>query len=62
MGLYYICNYFIPMLDGLTFLSKKELDYKDWKLGINVIARGLHLTEPGQNYLKFLMANLNLKD
>jgi hypothetical protein len=50
------------MLDGLTFLSKKELDYKDWKLGINVIARGLHLTEPGQNYLKFLMANLNLKD
>lgn len=27
--LYYIRNYFIPFLDGLNFLSKKELDYKD---------------------------------
>lgn len=57
--LYYIRNYFIPMLDGLTWLSKKELDYIDWKLGIDVISKGLHLIEPGKIYLKFLMSNMN---
>jgi hypothetical protein len=57
--LYYLRNYFIPMLDGLTWLSKKELDYKDWKLGINVISKGLHLIKPGKDYLDYLMSNMN---
>jgi hypothetical protein len=27
----YILNVFIPFLDSLTFISKKRLDYTDWK-------------------------------
>lgn len=41
----YITNILVPFLDNLTWLSKKELDYKDWKIILNIKNQGKHFTE-----------------
>lgn len=56
---YFIYHFFIPFLNGLQFLTKKELDFKDWKSGLEVLVRGLHLTEVGQSYLFELISGMN---
>jgi len=56
---YFIYHFFIPFLDNLLFISKKGLDYQDWKLGVEVLVRGLHLIDAGQTYLLSLMSRIN---
>ena len=36
----YINNVLIPFLDKLEWLSKKNLDYKDWKLVLTLKKKG----------------------
>lgn len=57
--IYFIYHFFIPFLNGLQFLTNKELDYKDWKLGVEVLVRELHKTELGKIYLLELMSRIN---
>lgn len=49
--IYFIYHFFIPFLDlacALQFLTQKGLDYQNWKLGVQVLVKGLHLIEVGQ--------------
>jgi hypothetical protein len=50
----YIINVFIPFLDSLTFISKKGLDYQDWKTVALLRKQGKHLTAEG----KVLITNI----
>ena len=44
----YISKIFIPFLDNLTFFSKKENSYKDWKSIALIKLSGKHLTPEGR--------------
>jgi len=57
----YISNVIIPWLDSLTFLSKKELDYEDWKLVSKFKKLGLHYTEEGIEVLNIILGRMNSK-
>lgn len=50
---YFIYHFFMPFLNDLKFLTVKELNFKDWKLGVEVLVRGLHLTATGKKFLPF---------
>jgi len=50
----YILNVFIPFLDSLTFISKKGLDYQDWRTVAFLRKYGKHLTAEG----KVLITNI----
>lgn len=50
----YILKVFIPFLDSLHFLSKKGLDYQDWKTVALLRKDGVHLTPEG----KVIIANI----
>ena len=41
----YLTNVLVPFLDNLTWLSKKLLDYNDWKLILKIKNQGKHFTE-----------------
>ena len=41
------------------FLTQKKLDYQNWKLGVQVLVKGLHLIEVGQIYLLELTSKMN---
>lgn len=53
----YILKVFIPFLDSLHFLSKKGLDYKDWKFVAFLRKDGKHLTPEG----KVIIANIRTR-
>jgi LAGLIDADG endonuclease len=50
----FILNVLIPFLDSLTFISKKGLDYIDWKNVALLRKEGKHLTAEG----KILISNI----
>lgn len=52
----YITNVLVPFLDSLTWLSKKELDYQDWKLILRLKNQGKHFMDEGKEVI-FLIAN-----
>lgn len=58
-GLYFIYNFFIPLLSNLEFQSKKKLDFEDWKLICQLMALGLHLTPEGDAYITALKSRMN---
>lgn len=43
----YIVNVLIPLFDSMVWLTKKELDYKDWKVVLKFRELGLHYTKDG---------------
>ena len=45
----YIRKIFIPFLENLTFFSKKEDSFKDWKTIVLIKLRGKHLTSLSRN-------------
>jgi hypothetical protein len=47
----YINNVLIPFLDKLEWLSKKNLDYKDWKLVLTLKQKGWHLSDQGKEVI-----------
>jgi hypothetical protein len=55
----YIINVLIPFLDTLNWLSKKEQDYKDWKLIINIISQGKHFTDEGKELISLISKEMN---
>lgn len=57
----YISNVLIPFLDSLTWFSKKELDYKDWKLVLKFKELGLHYTDEGVEVLNLIIGGINSK-
>ena len=57
--IYFIYHFFIPFLDRLQFLTQKRMDYLNWKLGVQVLVKGLHLIEAGQIYLLELTSKMN---
>lgn len=55
----YIFNVLIPFLDKLDWLSKKNLDYKDWKLILSLKQKGWHFSELGREIITTLINRMN---
>lgn len=52
-------NILIPFLDSLVWLSKKELDYKDWKIILDIRKKGKHFTEQGKKLISCISNRMN---
>lgn len=57
----YIKNVIIPFFDNLIWFSKKELDYKDWKLIFNIVNQGKHFTNEGKELISFINKRMNTR-
>lgn len=59
----YILNVLVPFLDNLDWHSKKELDYKDWKLILilNLKQKGWHLSDLGKEVITSIINIMNNK-
>lgn len=55
----FITNVLIPFFDNLIWLSKKEKDYQDWKLILNIINQGNHFTEEGKELISLISKRMN---
>jgi hypothetical protein len=55
----YISRVLIPLLDTLSWKSKKELDYKDWKTILKLRTLGLHYTEEGVKIINIILSQMN---
>lgn len=55
----YINNVLIPFLDKLEWLSKKNLDYKDWKLVLTLKQKGWHLSDQGKEVIWAIIKKMN---
>lgn len=59
--LYFIYHNFIPFFNNYNaaFLTKKRLDFEDWKLGVELKVNGLHLKPLGRELLLYIADNMN---
>ena len=55
----FIMNVILPFFDSLIWLSKKEQDYQDWKLNLNIINQGKHFTEEGKELISLIAKTMN---
>jgi len=55
----FINNILIPYLDSLTFHSKKELDYLDWKFIGQLKKLGLHYLPEGIKLINLILSQMN---
>lgn len=55
----YISQVLIPFFDSLTWQSKKELDYLDWKTILKLRNLGLHYTDEGVKVLSSILEGMN---
>ena len=55
----FITDIFIPLLEGLTWRSKKYLDFQDWKNILLLKAQGHHLTETGAELIYLVLSQMN---
>lgn len=55
----YIAKVIIPFFDSMVWLSKKELDYKDWKVALKLRDLGLHYTKDGLKVLGQIYNQIN---
>lgn len=55
----FITNVLIPFFDNLIWLSKKEKDYQDWKLILNIINQGKHFTAEGKELISLISKRMN---
>nr|YP_009568437.1 hypothetical protein [Drechslerella brochopaga]QBL02519.1 hypothetical protein [Drechslerella brochopaga] len=56
----YIANVLIPLMDSLSWHSKKELDYKDWKSILKLKKMGLHWEKKGKIVIELIISQMNL--
>ena len=49
----------VPFFNKLTFLSKKGLDYKDWRSILELKTRGWHLSKEGANLIVAISSHMN---
>lgn len=54
-----LSNILVPFFNKLNFLSKKGLDYKDWKLLLELKTGGWHLSKEGSNLIIALSKHMN---
>ena len=55
----YIVNVLIPLFDSMVWLTKKELDYKDWKVVLKFRDLGLHYTKDGLKVIGQIFNQMN---
>ena len=55
----YITKVLIPFFDAITWCTKKEKDYKDWKTILKLRNLGLHYTEEGLKVIKLIISQMN---
>jgi len=55
----FLFDVLIPFFDNLIWLSKKEKDYKDWKLILNIIKQGKHFTVEGKELISLISKKMN---
>lgn len=55
----YITNVFIPFLESLTWRSKKQLDFQDWKNILLLKQQGHHLSERGVKLIDLILSQMN---
>ena len=56
----YITDVLIPFFDSLSWHSKKEQDYKDWKTVLELKKLGLHWLEEGVRVINLILSQINL--
>ena len=57
--IYFLFNVLIPFFDDLIWLSKKEKDYLDWKLILNIVKQGKHFTDEGKELISLITNRMN---
>ena len=55
----FIKNVLVPFFDNLNWLSKKKLDYLDWKLILTIKTQGKHFTEGGKGVILLISKRMN---
>lgn len=56
----FITNVLLPFFDNLIWLSKKEKDYQDWRLILNIKNQGKHFTDEGKELIFLISKRMNL--
>ncbi len=56
-----ITKIIIPFFDSLSWHSKKEKDYQDWKTILRLKQLGLHYTDEGIRVINLILNQMNLK-
>jgi len=57
----YFRDVLIPFFDSMIWQSKKEFDYKDWKIILNLKDLGQNYTELGREVIELIINQMNLK-
>ena len=57
----YIKKVLVPFLNNLTWFSKKEQDYKDWKIILAFICEGKHFTKEGEEVIYLINRGMNIR-
>lgn len=55
----FLTNVLVPFFDSLIWLSKKEKDYKDWRLILNIIREGKHFIDEGKELISLIAKGMN---
>ena len=55
----FLSHIIVPFFNKLNFLTKKELDYKDWKNILELKTHGWHLSEEGANLIVAISSHMN---
>lgn len=55
----FITNILVPFLDNLIWLSKKQLDYSDWKSILRIKNEGKHFTSEGFELILLISKRMN---
>jgi len=58
-NIYFIKLALIPLLDDLTWRSKKYLDYCDWKYIIAILQKGFHYLPEGKALIDKILGQMN---
>jgi len=56
-----ITKVIIPFFDSLSWHSKKEKDYQDWKIVLRLKQLGLHYIDEGVRVINLILNQMNLK-
>lgn len=49
----------VPFFNKLNFISKKELDYKDWRSILELKTNGWHLSDEWANLIRAVSSHMN---
>ena len=55
----YLLKVLVPLLDTLTWQTKKYMDFKDWSAILEIKAAGLHLSPQGKELVQKVISQMN---